>query len=377
VNAYQYNGKELNSDFGLDWLDYGARWYDASIARWSAVDPLAEKFVNQSPYDYVFNNPLSWTDPDGRAPALYTNFSAGKSAEMADKLAAGMEELYQVREEKKNEVIDIPHGNDCEPNYYASASPNDWYLPDGSDKPVWIDGSAEIDGYLHLSTRVVEVTPEQQGVFAMSSSSAGGVSIDKIATLLNSGNQSVLDVVRGLSASSDLKAAIYHSAVSQGKAEAAEYGALIAMFVLDFLTVGETAIAFEALHGMVMARRGGNYAYRSLTSANAESLAIGKGIFAKAPNGSWTLEQHLIHGSSPKSFLNNPWIASSTDINVARSFSSGNGLVRIDLSKISANSMQRGWMNLPRSSAGYHYSIWQQEVSIFGHIPQNAIKIIK
>jgi hypothetical protein len=62
---------------------------------------------------------------------------------------------------------------------------------------------------------------------------------------------------------------------------------------------------------------------------------------------------------------------------VARSFSSGNGLIRIDLSKISANSMQRGWMNLPRSSAGYHYSIWQQEVSIFGHIPQNAIKIIK
>ena len=27
-NKYQYNGKELNDDFGLNWNDYGARWYD-------------------------------------------------------------------------------------------------------------------------------------------------------------------------------------------------------------------------------------------------------------------------------------------------------------------------------------------------------------
>ncbi|MCI5057876.1 MAG: hypothetical protein MRY83_17315, partial [Flavobacteriales bacterium] len=30
-NNYQYSGKELNSDFGLDWLDYHARWYDPAI----------------------------------------------------------------------------------------------------------------------------------------------------------------------------------------------------------------------------------------------------------------------------------------------------------------------------------------------------------
>lgn len=68
VNAYQYNGKELNSDFGLDWLDYGARWYDASIARWSTIDPLAEDYQSFSPYNYVLNNPLIFIDPDGRSP---------------------------------------------------------------------------------------------------------------------------------------------------------------------------------------------------------------------------------------------------------------------------------------------------------------------
>jgi RHS repeat-associated protein len=66
VNAYQYNGKELNEDFGLNWNDYGARWYDASIARWNGVDQLSEKYSSMSPYNYVANNPLKFIDPDGR-----------------------------------------------------------------------------------------------------------------------------------------------------------------------------------------------------------------------------------------------------------------------------------------------------------------------
>ena len=72
-NKYKYNGKrctersrsELEGEFGLDWYDYGARFYDPIIGRFPSVDPLTEKFYNQSPYVYAYNNPIVCIDIDG------------------------------------------------------------------------------------------------------------------------------------------------------------------------------------------------------------------------------------------------------------------------------------------------------------------------
>jgi len=59
---YKFTGKELDEESNFNLYYFGARYYDAKIARWISVDPIN---LGSSPYTYCYNNPLSYIDREG------------------------------------------------------------------------------------------------------------------------------------------------------------------------------------------------------------------------------------------------------------------------------------------------------------------------
>lgn len=67
-HQFLYTGKENYDQFGLNWMDFGARFYDPALGRWHSVDPLASAYSSWSPYNMVLGNPLRLIDPTGMGP---------------------------------------------------------------------------------------------------------------------------------------------------------------------------------------------------------------------------------------------------------------------------------------------------------------------
>jgi RHS repeat-associated protein len=73
TNRYKFNGKELQTIANMEYLDYGARFYDPTIVRTPTPDPHSESYYSESPYSFLGNNPIVNIDPTGMDWYSYTD----------------------------------------------------------------------------------------------------------------------------------------------------------------------------------------------------------------------------------------------------------------------------------------------------------------
>jgi RHS repeat-associated protein len=60
---YRFTGKERDIETNYDY--FGARYYDARIGRWGGVEPLYNKYIQFTPYNYALNTPVTKFDING------------------------------------------------------------------------------------------------------------------------------------------------------------------------------------------------------------------------------------------------------------------------------------------------------------------------
>jgi len=65
--------RSWTSGMGLNWTDYGARWYMPEIGRFTRVDPVAELAPDLTPYRYASNDPIRHIDLWGLQAADYSH----------------------------------------------------------------------------------------------------------------------------------------------------------------------------------------------------------------------------------------------------------------------------------------------------------------
>ena len=106
-NHKTFQGKEEEKELGRNTYDFGWRAFDPAIARWTNIDPLAERYLKTSPYVFTANNPIYNIEVDGRYFEGKDEKRAARLQRKAEKRAAKLNKKADKLEAKGKDIGDL------------------------------------------------------------------------------------------------------------------------------------------------------------------------------------------------------------------------------------------------------------------------------